>query len=221
MFYLNPKKCYNLYMKYVIDEVEYNVNIIKKNNKNTYIRIRNNEIYITTNYFVTKSYIKQLLDNNYGTIKKMIEKENKKIEKNNNFYFLGKKYDVIYVNYSDIEISDDKIFVKSEEYLNKWLKKQIEIIFKERLDYIYNLYVEKIPYPKLRIRKMKTRWGVCNRSINIVTLNSELIKYGYEQIDYVIVHELSHFIHFDHSKNFWLQVSKYCKNYKEIRKSLK
>lgn len=208
-------------MKYVIDEVEYNVNIIKKNNKNTYIRIRNNEIYITTNYFVTKSYIKQLLDNNYGTIKKMIEKENKKIEKYNNFYFLGKKYDVIYVNYNDIEISDNKIFVKSEEYLNKWLKKQIEIIFKERLDYIYNLYVEKIPYPKLRIRKMKTRWGVCNRSNNTVTLNSELIKYGYEQIDYVIVHELSHFIHFDHSKNFWLQVSKYCKNYKEIRKSLK
>ena len=208
-------------MKYVIDEVEYNVNIIKKNNKNTYIRIRNNEIYITTNYFVSKSYIKQLLDNNYSIIKKMIEKENKKIEKNNNFYFLGKKYDVIYVNYNDIEISADKIFVKSEEYLNKWLKKQIEIIFKERLDYIYNLYVEKIPYPKLRIRKMKTRWGVCNRSNNTVTLNSELIKYGYEQIDYVIVHELSHFIHFDHSKNFWLQVSKYCKNYKEIRKSLK
>lgn len=208
-------------MKYVIDEVEYNVNIVKKNNKNTYIRIRNNEIYITTNYFVSKSYIKQLLDNNYSTIKKMIEKENKKIEKNNNFYFLGKKYDVIYVNYNDIEISADKIFVKSEEYLNKWLKKQIEVIFKERLDYIYNLYVEKIPYPKLRIRKMKTRWGVCNRSNNTVTLNSELIKYGYEQIDYVIVHELSHFIHFDHSKNFWLQVSKYCKNYKEIRKSLK
>ena len=208
-------------MKYVIDEIEYNVNIIKKNNKNTYIRIRNNEIYITTNYFVSKSYIKQLLDKNYSIIKKMIEKENKKIEKNNNFYFLGKKYDVIYVNYKDIEISDDKIFVKSEEYLNKWLKKQIEVIFKERLDYIYNLYVEKIPYPKLRIRKMKTRWGVCNRSNNTVTLNSELIKYGYEQIDYVIVHELSHFIHFDHSKNFWLQVSKYCKNYKEIRKSLK
>lgn len=208
-------------MKYVIDEVEYDVNIIKKNNKNTYIRIRNNEIYITTNYFVSKNYIKQLLDKNYGTIKKMIEKEKNKIEKNNNFYFLGKKYDVIYVNYKDIEISDDKIFVKSEEYLNKWLKKHIEVIFKERLDYIYNSYIEKIPYPKLRIRKMKTRWGVCNRSNNTVTLNSELIKYGYEQIDYVIVHELSHFIHFDHSKNFWLQVSKYCKNYKEIRKSLK
>ena len=68
---------------------------------------------------------------------------------------------------------------------------------------------------------MSTRWGVCNRSNNTITLNSELIKYGLKQIDYVIIHELSHFIYFDHSKNFWLQVSKYCPNYKEVRKTLK
>ena len=151
----------------------------------------------------------------------MIERNNIKQEKNKSFYFLGKKYDIIIVPTFEIDITEDKIFVKSEDYLNKWLKKQIEKIYKERLDYIYNLYQEKIPYPKLRIRKMSTRWGVCNRSNNVVTLNSELIKYGIKQIDYVIVHELSHFIYFDHSKNFWLQVSKYCKDYKEIRKTLK
>ena len=209
-------------MKYVIDGIEYEVILVKKNNKNTYIRVKEDgKIYITTNYLVSKNYIKQLLDNNYQTIKKMIERNNIKQEKNKSFYFLGKKYDIIIVPTFDIDITDDKIFVKSEDYLNKWLKKQIEKIYKERLDYIYNLYQEKIPYPKLRIRKMSTRWGVCNRSNNVVTLNSELIKYGIRQIDYVIVHELSHFIYFDHSKNFWLQVSKYCKDYKEIRKTLK
>lgn len=209
-------------MKYVIDGIEYDVILVKKNNKNTYIRVKEDgKIYITTNYLVSKNYIKQLLDNNYQTIKKMIERNNIKQEKNKSFYFLGKKYDIIIVPTFEIDITEDKIFVKSEDYLNKWLKKQIEKIYKERLDYIYNLYQEKIPYPKLRIRKMSTRWGVCNRSNNVVTLNSELIKYGIKQIDYVIVHELSHFIYFDHSKNFWLQVSKYCKDYKEIRKTLK
>ena len=207
-------------MKYVVNDIEYEVIIEKKNNKNTYIRIRDNKIYITTNYFVSKSYIKNLLDKNYDVIKKMIEKNNQRLERSNKFYYLNKEYDIIFVNYCDIEINDNKIFVKSEDYLNKWLKKNTEIIFKERLDYIYNLFEENIPYPKLKIRKMKTRWGVCNKN-NSITLNSELIKYGYEQIDYVIIHELSHFIHFDHSKNFWLQVSKYCPNYKEIRKSLK
>ena len=209
-------------MKYVIDGIEYDVILVKKNNKNTYIRVKEDgKIYITTNYLVSKNYIKQLLDNNYQTIKKMIERNNIKQEKNKSFYFLGKKYDIIIVPTFEIDITEDKIFVKSEDYLNKWLKKQIEKIYKERLDYIYNLYQEKIPYPKLRVRKMSTRWGVCNRSNNVVTLNSELIKYGIKQIDYVIVHELSHFIYFDHSKNFWLQVSKYCKDYKEIRKTLK
>ena len=209
-------------MKYVIDGNEYEVILVKKNNKNTYIRVKEDgKIYVTTNFLVSKNYIKQLLDNNYSTIKKMVERNKIKQEKNKSFYFLGKKYDIIIVPTFEIDITDDKIFVKSEDYLNKWLKKQIEKIYKERLDYIYNLYQEKIPYPKLRIRKMSTRWGVCNRSNNVVTLNSELIKYGIRQIDYVIVHELSHFIYFDHSKNFWLQVSKYCKDYKEIRKTLK
>ena len=207
-------------MTYVVNDIEYEVIIEKKNNKNTYIRIRDNKIYITTNYFVSKSYIQSLLDKNYDVIKKMIEKNNQRLERSSKFYYLNKEYDIIFVNYCDIEINDNKIFVKSEDYLNKWLKKNTEIIFKERLDYIYNLFEENIPYPKLKIRKMKTRWGVCNKN-NSITLNSELIKYGYEQIDYVIIHELSHFIHFDHSKDFWNLVNKYCKNYKEIRKSLK
>ena len=209
-------------MKHVIDGIEYEVILIKKNNKNTYIRVKEDgKIYITTNYFVSKNYISKLLDDNYQAIKKMIERSKIKQERNESFYFLGKKYDIIIVPTFEIDITDDKIFVKSMDYLNKWLKKQIEKIYKERLDYIYNLYQEKIPYPKLRIRKMSTRWGVCNRSNNVVTLNSELIKYGIKQIDYVIVHELSHFIYFDHSKNFWLQVSKYCQDYKEVRKTLK
>lgn len=209
-------------MKYEIDGIDYEVIIEKKNNKNTYIRVKEDgKIYITTNYFTSKGYLKNLLDNNYVALKKMIDKNKLKQEKNNQFYFLGKKYDIIIVPTIDIEICHDKIFVKNTDYLNKWLKKRTEQIYKQRLDYIYNLYKEDIPYPKLRIRKMKTRWGVCNRKDNIVTLNSELIKYGYQQIDYVIVHELSHFIYFDHSKNFWLQVSKYCKDYKVIRKTLK
>ena len=70
-------------MKYVIDGIEYEVILVKKNNKNTYIRVKEDgKIYITTNYLVSKNYIKQLLDNNYQTIKKMIERNNIKQEKN-------------------------------------------------------------------------------------------------------------------------------------------
>ena len=54
-----------------------------------------------------------------------------------------------------------------------------------------------------------------------VTLNYHLIKYDICCLDYVIVHELSHFIHPNHSKEFWTQVAKYYPNYKKVRKYLK
>ena len=68
---------------------------------------------------------------------------------------------------------------------------------------------------------MKTRWGVCNIRDNSVTLNTRLIEYDIEKLDYVIIHELSHFIHFNHSKSFWKQVEKYTPDYKQIRNELK
>ena len=53
---------------------------------------------------------------------------------------------------------------------------------------------------------MKTRWGVCNRSNNTITLNSELLKKEITLLDYVIVHEMCHFKHPNHSKDFWNEV---------------
>ena len=68
---------------------------------------------------------------------------------------------------------------------------------------------------------MKTRWGVCYRKSKTITLNTRLLEYDISCLDYVIIHELSHFIHPNHSKEFWKLVSKYCNNYKDMRKKLK
>lgn len=210
-------------MKYRIDDYDYDVVITRKSNKNTYIRIKEDlKVHVTTNYFVTDRQIKKLLDNNSDALQKMVAKTSKNMEKSNKFYFLGLVYDIIIVpTFSKIEINDNRIFVKSEVELNKWLKKEVVKIFNERLKIIYNLFEEDIPYPPLKIRKMTTRWGVCNRKLKTITLNFNLIRERLECLDYVIVHELSHFVHFDHSKDFWEVVSKYCPNYKKIRKELR
>ena len=100
------------------------------------------------------------------------------------------------------------------------LQKKVEV-FKKYLDEAYYVFDEKIPYPIIKVRGMKTRWGVCNRRDNSVTLNLELIKKDPMYLNYVIVHELSHFVHFDHSKAFWGVVEKYCPDYKIVRKKLK
>lgn len=209
-------------MKYELDQKKYEVVIERKNNKNTYIRVKDDySIYVTTNLFVTKSQIKKILDENNTYLRNMFVKIEKKHEKEKEFYYLGNRYDIILMNIPNIEICENYIYVKSKEYLDKWYKKEMLRIFNERLDYYYSIFEESIPYPNLKIRKMKTRWGVCNKQNITVTLNSELIKYDLEKIDYVVVHELAHFVYFDHSKNFWDIVSKYIPNYKQIRKALK
>lgn len=205
-------------MKYELDDKIYNVIIKRKGNKNTYIRVdENNNIIVTTNYFMTNNKIKKILDDNIKFLNKALNKEKKE-----GFYLMGKKYDIIIdENIKNIEIDNNIIKVKSLKYLNNWYKKEIVKIFKDRLDFYYNKFDERIPYPILKIRTMKTRWGVCNRKIKSVTLNFNLVKYDYDCLDYVIVHELSHFVHFDHSKEFWNTVSKYYPNYKIIQKKLK
>lgn len=208
-------------MNYIIDGQLFKVEIVKKNNKNTYIRVKPDlTIYVTTNYFVTKKEIEKILNENIDYLKKMINKSLSNQEKQNKFYYLGKEYQVIYMD-TDTEIYDNKIFTKDLKTLNKWLKKQITNLYQERVNYLYNKFQEKIPYPKIKVRKMKTRWGVCNKRDLSITLNTELIKYEIECLDYVIVHELTHFIHFNHSKSFWNTVEKYYPNYKQVRKRLK
>ena len=210
-------------MKITINDIEYSVVIIKKNNKNTYIRLKeNNVIQVTTSYLTSKKAVLNLIYQNEAYIKKMQEKINKNNKKENDFYYLGNKYDIVVIDgLKDIDRVDNKIYTPSIEILNKYITKELKKIYLERLDYWYNNFEENIPYPKLKVRKMKTRWGVCNRKNMTVTLNLELIKYNIRCLDYVIVHELSHYIHFNHSTSFWQLVSKYCPNYKNIRKELR
>lgn len=210
-------------MKYEIDNQIYEVVITKKNNKNTYIRVKNDlKIYVTTNYLASKHYVKKLLSDNENSIKRMLTIQQKKNEKQGKFYYLGKEYDIIIMPTIDnLTFMDDKIMVKSNDQLNRWYKKQMKKIFKEHLDYNYHLFEEKIPYPILKIRTMKTRWGVCNKRDNSVTLNASLLRETVDKLDYVIIHELSHFVYFNHSKDFWNLVGKYCPQYKKIRQEMK
>lgn len=212
-------------MEYVIDNKVYEVVIIKKKNKNTYIRVKDDmKIYVTTNYLTSKRYIKNLLDDNYNYLVKMINNMCKKNEKKDLFFYLGNSYDIIFVNdlkKVDVDSNNYVIYASDIKQLNRWYNKVIKDTFMERFTYIYNIFDEVNVMPSLKIRKMKSRWGVYNRVKHSVTLNSELIKYNIRCLDYVIVHELSHVIHFDHSKKFWSLVSKYSSNYKDIKKELK
>ena len=207
-------------MQVEINDNVYDVEIIKKNNKNTYIRVKDGKIIVTTNRFVSTASIMKLINSNISSISKMINIDNKKQDKKDNFYYFGKQYDVIY-GFNSVEFDNDKIYAPDKVKLDKYILNDIKKIYQSRLDYWYIIFEEKIPIPNLKIIKMTSRWGVCNIKNHNVTLNYELLKYDITCLDYVIVHELSHFIHHNHSKEFWLLVGKYYPKYKGTRKMLK
>ena len=210
-------------MKLCIDDKTYPIEIErKKTNKNTYIRIKKDmTIQVTTNYFTSDKAITKLIEENTNRIKKMIESQEIKNENNTGFFYLGKKYDIVYVEYCDISLGEEKVFLNKKFDVDKWYKKQAQIIYKDHLDKIYHRFSRKIPYPDLRIRKMTTRWGVCNVKTKTVTLNLELMKRDVKYLDYVIVHELSHLIYANHSSKFWSLVEENMPDYKKYRKEMK
>lgn len=89
-------------------------------------------------------------------------------------------------------------------------------IFTEILDEVYPAF---IPYgiarPKLRIRTMKSCWGSCLVNKGIITLNRKLLMKHRECIEYVVVHELCHFIHPNHSKEFYKFMEQFMPDWKE------
>jgi len=206
-----------------INSKKYEIVITRKKIKNMYIRIKEDlKIHISVNFRTSEKEIKKLIENNYDNIVLMIEKQVKKNERNEKTRILGKEVDVVIFNgQTEPELFGNKFYIKDKTKLDKYLKDYAFMVFKERLDAIYPTFKERIPYPILKIRKMTSRWGVCNIKNHNVTLNYYLSRYDISCLDYVIVHELSHFIHPNHSSDFWGLVLKYYPKYRECKKMLK
>ena len=92
-------------------------------------------------------------------------------------------------------------------------KKGMEYLTR-KMDYFSNLM--GLSYSELKFRKMKSRWGSCN-SKGAITLNKKLVKTPEICIDYVVIHELAHLKHLNHSKKFHTLVDSYHPNSKEAK----
>lgn len=117
--------------------------------------------------------------------------------------------DVLYVYHSVV----DKCV---ESYLKTVLLNYIE----ERVIY-YLAYDFDLGMPSIEVRKYKGRWGSCFYKENKISFNLSLVHLDQELIDYVIVHELTHFLQANHSALFYQEMQKRMPDYKQRQKKLK
>lgn len=197
--------------------------ITRKNIKNMYLRVKEDmNIYITCNVLLSNKKVIKFIESNNKSITRMLEHQKRLNSKNDYFIYLGKRYEVVECNeFKDIMFDDNKVFVKSKNALDKFIRNEASVLFDERLRINYNKMNLDKRCPSLVIKKMKAKWGYYSKSKHLICLNLNLMSYSIDDIDYVIIHELCHIIHFNHSASFWNMVIKYKPNYKINRKNLK
>ncbi|MCC8098014.1 MAG: M48 family metallopeptidase, partial [Eubacterium sp.] len=195
-------------------------------------------LYISANTRVPEKYIRELISaNSENFLKAMAEIREKAAQKSraakeeeNSFYYLGKRYDIeIIPSGKNYCVLKDKLYVyaeNSEGYalaLQKFIQDETKRIYCDVVNKTYNmLKADGTPYPaKISVKKMTSRWGSCTPSKRNISLNVELIKYPIGCLEYVVLHEFTHFHIAAHNKDFYAYVEKYMKDYKTYRNILK
>ena len=154
------------------------------------------------------------------------------INNGKNVYFLGNEYiiNIIESSFNRVEISDNKINIytnKPEDnkinkkiYIN-WLTERSKTKFENILDKVMIQVKDyNIERPEIYVRNMTTRWGSCIPSKKRIGLNLQLIKADERCIEQVILHELIHFIHPNHSKNFYFILTQIMPDWKDRKNDL-
>lgn len=105
--------------------------------------------------------------------------------------------------------------------INNWYRSQTLAIFRDSINRMHQLIKKYgIPYPEFKIHAMKRRWGTCYIHQNKIILNSKLIQAQIKCIDYVVMHELTHFKHKNHDKEFYNFMTAIMPDWKDRKKIL-
>ena len=132
--------------------------------------------------------------------------------------FRGEVMNVDSFEFLQKKLKIDENSINIEKYYHQFYKNEAILTLPSRINY----YAKKMNLHPIEIRykRLRRRWGSCN-SLGIVTFNTMMMQLSYEHIDYIIVHELAHLQHMNHSKEFHDLVRSILENEKQLRKELK
>lgn len=223
-----------------LDDPEFGRVAVRRNVKAKYVRLRMNEdgtLAITLPRFASLSHANNLLESSREQIRGWRKKVTRKpvifrngdaVGRSHTIHFVASARNtttvkttglIIRVEYPETLFAEDPRVQKAlKPHLMKALQKEGRAYLPRRLKYLAETY--GFHYERVRYGTQKGRWGSCS-SKGTISLNVGLMLLEPELIDYVLIHELCHTRHMNHSTAFWSLVERCLPDYKARRKIIK
>ncbi len=218
------------------------VRVIRKKIKNVHLKVfRSLEVVLSVPMDVPNDWIDTFLQNHIEWIDKQVTKYKKASGYNNlsnirsgsSTQFLGKDVriykEAAFTNSVKLDEKKISIFlantedeVLAQKLFDAWWKDTAIQVYQAEMEKLYQKVFRKynLTQPYIVVRKMKTLWGSCNPSKGKITLNEYLLKADIRCIQYVILHELTHLIYPNHSKEFYDFLTIHMPDWHERKKQL-
>ena len=208
--------------------------IIRSNRKTFSLEVKpDGQLIVRAPKFATQSQIFKLVRSKASWIEKsrakaeniQRQRKSKSFKPGETFWYLGEQYPLKFTDRSRPILALDGVFLLSKSARNNakeafiaWYRKETRAITHDLIREYQKKFHFKVN--KVRITSAKTRWGSCS-SKNNLNFTYRLCMAPMRVIDYVVVHELTHLIHHNHSKAFWKAVERVKPDYRKDRDWLK
>ena len=221
-----------------IKGIEFEVEINRKKIKNMYLRLDGNKVIVSAPFRVPEYEIYKFINSRRDWIYKTYDynvyknRVSRLYSGGDIFYIYSVPYRIhFYEGKNNVLIRDNTIFLtyKNDDrdsairylykYLDKYLLNKAEEIMNKRISFLMDYGYNQIPVLKCKI--MKSRWGVCYTRKNEIHISSYLIHYPLQCLEYIMIHEMTHFIVPNHSKRFYEIVEYNMPDYKSANEMLK
>lgn len=224
------------------DGIAISYTLERKPVKNINLRIRADQsVYVSAPKDVAAKMVDAFVVEKSTYILRALKKfkdKNRETVSENNFVngetvkFLGRNLRLKVKNASRSKVESDESYVTlyvkdvqdadlKKRVLETWLRKKCKEEITAICKKFYPL-VKKygIAFPEIQLREMVSRWGSCSPKKGFVTFNTALVAMPVSCIEYVVMHEFTHFLFPNHSKNFYQQLRIFMPDWEERKKRL-
>ena len=231
-------------MKQVIElncrQIEYELQ--RKPVKNLNLRIKpDGSVYLSANESISASSIEEFLKEKteyilkaidyYAEIERYAPKAKQYID-GESFRVFGRDQRLLVMEGKRNGVSSDGVYVTlsvkntndyalKQKTMDRWLQQCCRDTIRELCETAYPRFQKYgVSFPELRYRNMVSRWGSCQPKRGVLTFNYLLIEAPVSCIEYVVVHEFTHFLCPSHSKEFYTLLSTYMPDWQERKQAL-